>query len=113
RRATAEILARLSEAEWARPGRHPERGEFGVETWLEVYAEHAQLHADQIRHARGRAGAPGFGVTEGEQGWGRGVAVTLARGAVRPKARAARRVDGCSSAGYGVERSTPVAGRRG
>jgi len=53
RRTTAEILERLSEAEWARRGRHPERGEFGVETWLEVYAEHAQLHADQIRRARG------------------------------------------------------------
>lgn len=55
RASTAEILDRLSEAEWARTGTHSEMGTYGVETWLETYAAHAHEHAEQIRRARGSA----------------------------------------------------------
>jgi DinB superfamily len=52
RRSTAQILERLSEAEWARSGSHSESGFYSVDTWLEMYAAHAHEHADQIRRAR-------------------------------------------------------------
>jgi hypothetical protein len=52
RRTSAEILERLSEAEWARAGTHSESGPYSVEGWLEIYAAHAHDHADQIRRAR-------------------------------------------------------------
>jgi DinB superfamily len=55
RQTTAEILDRLDEAQWARGGTHTESGAYGVETWLEIYADHAHDHADQIRRARGAA----------------------------------------------------------
>lgn len=56
RRASAEILERLGEAEWVREGTHSESGHYTVETWLEIYAAHAHDHADQIRRARAAAG---------------------------------------------------------
>ncbi len=46
---SAEILQRLTDAEWARVGTHSESGAYGVEKWLEIYAQHAHGHADQIR----------------------------------------------------------------
>jgi DinB family protein len=52
RRSTAEILERLSDAEWARSGTHTEKGPYSVERWLELYAAHAHKHAEQIRVAR-------------------------------------------------------------
>ena len=52
RAATAELMACLSEAEWLREGTHSEVGQFGVDTWLRIYAPHAHRHADQIRIAR-------------------------------------------------------------
>jgi hypothetical protein len=55
RRATAEILERMTEAEWAREGTHTEVGRYTVDTWLEIYAGHAHNHADQIRVARAAA----------------------------------------------------------
>jgi len=48
RRSTAEILDRLSEAEWLREGTHTEHGRYSVYKWLELYAAHAHGHADQI-----------------------------------------------------------------
>ena len=51
RAATAEILDRLSEAEWARTGTHSESGAYGVKTWLEIYGAHCHDHADQIKAA--------------------------------------------------------------
>ena len=51
RRSTAEILDRMSEAEWLREGTHTEHGLYTVHTWLEIYATHAHGHADQIRAA--------------------------------------------------------------
>ena len=56
RETTAEILERLTEAEWARTGTHTEAGPFGVLKWLEIYAVHAHGHADQIRTARASSG---------------------------------------------------------
>jgi len=55
RLTSAEILERLTEAEWARMGTHSESGAYGVEKWLEIYAQHAHGHADQIRRARAAA----------------------------------------------------------
>ena len=52
RDATAELLDRLSEAEWTREGTHTEHGRYGMDTWLEIYSVHAHDHADQIRRAR-------------------------------------------------------------
>jgi hypothetical protein len=55
RQATAEILERLTETDWTREGTHSESGRYTVERWLEIYAEHAHNHADQIRRARAAA----------------------------------------------------------
>ena len=52
RRTTAEILDRMSEADWLREGTHSEIGRYTVERWLEIYAPHAHGHANQIRAAR-------------------------------------------------------------
>lgn len=56
RSTTAQILDRLTEAEWARTGTHTESGAYGVERWLEIYAFHCDEHADQIRRARAEGG---------------------------------------------------------
>src|SRR5919204_874047 len=47
RRATAELLERLTEAEWAREGTHTEHGRYTLERWLEIYATDAHKHAEQ------------------------------------------------------------------
>ncbi len=52
RGCTGELLDRLSDADWAREGSHPEHRSYGVERWLEVYADHAHNHAEQITRAR-------------------------------------------------------------
>ncbi|MBF6589979.1 MAG: DinB family protein [Ktedonobacterales bacterium] len=52
RHNTAEILDRLTEAEWARTGTHSEAGAYSVERWLEIYAAHCHDHAAQIQRAR-------------------------------------------------------------
>lgn len=53
RESTAEILDRLSEADWRRAGHHPEHASYTVEDWLRIYAAHCHEHADQIRRALG------------------------------------------------------------
>ena len=55
RRTTADILDRMSEAEWRREGTHTEEGRYTVERWLDIYAAHAHGHAQQIRAARDAA----------------------------------------------------------
>lgn len=55
RAVTAEILDRLTEAEWARKGTHDEHPSYGVLEWLEIYAAHCHEHADQIRAALAEA----------------------------------------------------------
>ena len=59
RQTTAEILERLSDADWTREGTHSESGRYTVETWLEIYAKHGLDHAEQIRRARSTAGSRG------------------------------------------------------
>jgi hypothetical protein len=56
RSTTAQILARLSDADFLRTGTHAESGPYGVEDWLRIYARHAHEHADQIRGAGTGAG---------------------------------------------------------
>jgi len=55
RETTAQILERMTQAEWAREGTHSESGRYTVDRWLEIYAQHAHNHADQIRRARAAA----------------------------------------------------------
>ena len=55
RETTAELLDRLSEADWTREGTHTEHGRYGMDTWLGIYGVHAHGHADQIRRARASA----------------------------------------------------------
>ena len=53
RTATAEILRRMSDEDWARVGTHDGFGPFTPEVWLEWYSGHAVDHVDQIARARG------------------------------------------------------------
>lgn len=55
RASTADILDRLTEAQWLRTGTHSESGPYDVETWLRLYASHGHDHADQIRKTRAAA----------------------------------------------------------
>src|SRR5437763_8603770 len=52
RRATAELLERMTEADWSREGTHTEHGRYTAERWLDIYSKHAHNHAEQIRLAR-------------------------------------------------------------
>ena len=40
------------DADFARTGHHVEHDTYSVQLWLEIYADHAHAHADQIRRAR-------------------------------------------------------------
>jgi hypothetical protein len=51
RASTAELLDRLTDADFARTGTHTESGPYSVDTWLGLYAAHAHDHADQLRRA--------------------------------------------------------------
>jgi hypothetical protein len=55
RRSTAELLDRMSDADWTRQGSHTEHGVYGIERWLEIYSGHAHKHAKQILAARDTA----------------------------------------------------------
>jgi hypothetical protein len=60
RSSTGDLLDRMTDLDFAKTGTHPEHGRYGVDRWLEIYAEHAHKHADQIRRARASAPrAPG------------------------------------------------------
>ena len=48
RAATVALLRPLSEAAWAREGRHTESGRYTAEDWLRIYADHLEGHARQI-----------------------------------------------------------------
>ena len=52
REASLQLLEALSPDEWQRSGSHVESGPYSVARWLQIYAEHAQDHANQIRAAR-------------------------------------------------------------
>jgi DinB family protein len=53
RESSAQILERLSEADWQRTGTHSESGPYSVEDWLTIYAAHGHDHAAQIKRTRG------------------------------------------------------------
>lgn len=55
RRSSAELLDRMSDADWSREGTHSESGRYTMERWLEIYAAHAHNHAEQISRARASA----------------------------------------------------------
>jgi hypothetical protein len=52
RLASAQLLHTLTDADFARTGKHTESGDYSVSTWLEIYASHGHDHANQIRRAR-------------------------------------------------------------
>jgi DinB family protein len=52
RGSSSELLDELGDDDWSRAGRHSESGAYSVEGWLEIYADHAVTHADQIARAR-------------------------------------------------------------
>lgn len=46
---TVPLLERLADDQWSRRGRHTEhKSPYGVEKWLEIYAEHLEVHARQV-----------------------------------------------------------------
>jgi DinB superfamily len=46
---TVPLLQRLTDEQWKRFGRHTEHaGPYSAERWLELYAEHLEIHARQI-----------------------------------------------------------------
>jgi hypothetical protein len=45
---TVPLLERLTEAQWQKIGRHTEHASYSAEKWLEIYAEHLEVHARQI-----------------------------------------------------------------
>ena len=49
RSTTAQLLAHMTDADWAREGTHPEHPRYTADNWLEIYAAHAHNHAAQIR----------------------------------------------------------------
>ena len=55
RDTSAQLLDRMSEADWKIVGTHSESGRYGTEDWLRIYAAHAHDHAAQIRRARGKS----------------------------------------------------------
>lgn len=52
RETTAQLLDAMTEADWHRLGWHTDAGSYHAERWLEIYAQHAHGHADQIRRLR-------------------------------------------------------------
>ena len=51
RETSVSILEHLTDEDWSRAGTHTESGPYSVEAWLQIYADHAHDHADQIRRA--------------------------------------------------------------
>jgi hypothetical protein len=45
---TVPLLKRLTDADWARTGRHTEHPTYGVALWMATYAEHLEVHTRQI-----------------------------------------------------------------
>lgn len=57
RAGALSLMATMTDADWAKTGMHSEHSEYSTEMWLRIYSEHVHEHADQIRRARGLAGA--------------------------------------------------------
>ena len=52
RATSAQLLAHMTDEDWAREGVHPEHPRYTADNWLEIYAAHAHDHAAQIRRLR-------------------------------------------------------------
>jgi hypothetical protein len=52
RETTAQLLERMTEADWRKLGWHQESGSYHTERWLEIYAAHAHGHAEQIERLK-------------------------------------------------------------
>jgi hypothetical protein len=52
RATTAQLVEVMTDADWRRAGTHSESGAYSAEGWLRIYAEHAHVHANQIRENR-------------------------------------------------------------
>jgi hypothetical protein len=48
RRRTVPLLRAMTEADWAKEGRHTESGRYTAADWLRIYAAHLEGHAEQI-----------------------------------------------------------------
>jgi hypothetical protein len=55
RETSAQLLDRMTDADWNIVGRHTESGRYTTEDWLRIYSTHPHDHAGQIRRARGKA----------------------------------------------------------
>jgi len=47
---TVPLLRQLPEAAWSRAGRHSSSGRYSAEDWLRIYAEHLELHVEQLQN---------------------------------------------------------------
>jgi len=52
RETTAQLFEHMSDEDWRHLGWHSESGSYHSERWLEIYADHAHGHADQIRRLK-------------------------------------------------------------
>ena len=52
RASTAQLLAHMTDEDWAREGTHPQHPRYTADNWLEIYAAHGHSHAAQIRRLR-------------------------------------------------------------
>ena len=57
RQTTAQLIALMTDDDWARAGHHPEHSSYTAEDWLRIYAAHAHGHAAQIDRLREALGA--------------------------------------------------------
>jgi hypothetical protein len=48
RSRTVPLLKQMTDADWAKVGRHTESGRYTAEDWLRIYAAHLEGHAKQI-----------------------------------------------------------------
>src|SRR5262245_25435270 len=48
RETTAQLFEHMTEEDWRMLGWHSEAGSYHTERWLEIYADHAHGHAEQI-----------------------------------------------------------------
>jgi len=55
RASTTEILERMTDADWARVGVQSGTGRYTAEKWLEVFSQHADTHAEEIKRTRAAA----------------------------------------------------------
>ena len=57
RRETVRILTELVDANWARTGRHQERGTFSIRQFVELLIRHEAMHLEHIRALKQQATA--------------------------------------------------------